>query len=186
MPTGNLGNAVACVLARACGLPIGGIALATNANRVLPDFFTGAEYAPQASIATLANAMDVGAPSNFERLAWLYPDPAQLRREFVAHSVDDAAIRTTIDSRHKQYGEVFCPHTATAVHLLERLRADGVQGAWAVVSTAHPAKFERTVEPLIGAAVPLPAGLAELLDRPAHADPLANSYSSLRTVLTAE
>ena len=74
VPTGNLGNAMAAVLARALGLPIGDIALATNDNRVLPDFFAGGEYSPRPSMATLANAMDVGAPSNFERLWWLFPD----------------------------------------------------------------------------------------------------------------
>jgi len=183
VPTGNLGNAVACVLARACGLPIGAIALATNANRVLPDFFAGADYVPQPSIATLANAMDVGAPSNFERLAWLYPDAAQLRREFIAQTVSDAAIRATISTRYAQFGEVFCPHTATAVHVLEHLRADGAEGDWAVVSTAHPAKFEGIVEPLVGISVAVPASLAALLKRPAHADALANDYAALRRAL---
>ena len=183
VPTGNLGNAVACVLARACGLPIGRIALATNANRVLPDFFAGADYTAQPSVATIANAMDVGAPSNFERLAWLYPDAATLRREFVSMSVDDAAIRATIRERHKRYGEIFCPHTATAIHLLERLRAQGAEGDWSVVATAHPAKFDSIVEPLIGIAVSVPSSLAALLARPAHADPLANEYAALRAVL---
>jgi threonine synthase len=183
VPTGNLGNAVACVLARAAGLPIGRIALATNANRVLPDFFAGAEYAAQPSVATIANAMDVGAPSNFERLTWLYPDAAALRREFVSASIDDATIRATIRERHARYGETFCPHTATAVHLLEQLRAQGADGDWAVVATAHPAKFDSIVEPLIGAAVPIPPTLAALLARPAHADPLANDYAALRAVL---
>jgi threonine synthase len=188
VPTGNLGNAVACVLARACGLPIGRIALATNANRVLPDFFAGADYAAKPSVATIANAMDVGAPSNFERLAWLYPDAATLRREFASISVDDATIRATIGERHKRYGEVFCPHTATAVHMLETLRArgDAKNGeSWAVVSTAHPAKFDSIVEPLIGAEVPVPASLAALLARPAQADPLRNDYAALREILLA-
>lgn len=183
VPTGNLGNAVACILARACGLPIGRIALATNANKVISDFFAGADYAAQPSLATLANAMDVGAPSNFERLTWLYPDAAKLRHEFSAQSVDDAAIKTTIRERHQRYGEVFCPHTATAVHVLEGLRASGDRDPWAVVSTAHPAKFEGIVEPLIGAQVPVPPSLAELLARPAHADPLENDYPALRGAL---
>ncbi len=183
VPTGNLGNAVACVLARACGLPIGRIALATNANRVLPDFFAGGDYAAQPSVATIANAMDVGAPSNFERLTWLYPDAAALRREFVSVSVDDATIRATILARHSRYGEIFCPHTATAVYLLEQLRAEGVDGDWAVAATAHPAKFDSIVEPLIGAEVPASPSLAALLARPAHADPLANDYAALRAVL---
>ena len=183
VPTGNLGNAVACVLARAVGLPIGRIALATNANRVLPDFFAGADYAAQPSVATIANAMDVGAPSNFERLSWLYTDAAALRREFTSISVDDETIRTTIRERHARYGEVFCPHTATAVRLLEQMRTQGVEGDWAVAATAHPAKFDSIVEPLIGSQVPVPPSLAELLARPAHADPLANDYDAFREVL---
>lgn len=183
VPTGNLGNAVACVLARAVGLPIGRIALATNANRVLPDFFAGADYAAQPSVATIANAMDVGAPSNFERLSWLYTDAAALRREFTSLSVDDETIRATIRERHARYGEVFCPHTATAVRLLEQMRTQGVEGDWAVAATAHPAKFDSIVEPLIGSEVPVPPSLAELLARPAHADPLANDYGAFREVL---
>ena len=80
VPTGNLGNAMAAIMARALGVPLGRIALATNANAVLPEFFAGADYSPATSIATIANAMDVGAPSNFERLRWLYHgDDAALR-----------------------------------------------------------------------------------------------------------
>ena len=183
IPTGNLGNAVACILARMCGLPIGRVVLATNANNVVPNFFAGRDYSPQASVATLANAMDVGAPSNFERLSWFYPDAAQLRREFAAQSVADNEIRATIRRRHENLGEIFCPHTATAIRVLENLRNDGAEGTWAVAATAHPAKFEGIVEPLIGMPVVVPASLAALLERPAHADPLADDYAALRAVL---
>jgi len=186
VPTGNLGNAVAGILARACGLPIGRIVLATNANRVLPDFFGGADYAPQASVATIANAMDVGAPSNFERLRWLYPDSTRLRREFRAFSVSDEQIRATISDRYARYGEVFCPHTATAVHVLERLRADGETGDWTVVATAHPAKFDSVIEPLIARQIVVPAALAALLSRPANAEPLPATYPALRSRLLAD
>ncbi|MEE7548867.1 threonine synthase, partial [Xanthomonas sp. Kuri4-1] len=161
VPTGNLGNALAAILARGLGVPIGRIALATNANHVLPDYFAGADYTPQASVATVANAMDVGAPSNFERLRWLYRgDDAALREAFTALSVDDAAIRRTLAERHRRHGEVFCPHTATAVHVLEQIRAEAEPGDWAVAATAHPAKFEAVVEPLIGQSVPVPPALA--------------------------
>ncbi|PZQ29919.1 MAG: threonine synthase, partial [Stenotrophomonas acidaminiphila] len=154
IPTGNLGNAMAAILARALGVPLGRIVLATNANRVLPDFFAGNAYAPAASVATLANAMDVGAPSNFERLRWLYAnDDAGLRAAFRASSVDDATIREVIARRYRDHGEVHCPHTATAVKVLEDLRAQGEGGDWAVAATAHPAKFESVVEPLVGRAV---------------------------------
>ncbi|AXI83745.1 threonine synthase [Xylella taiwanensis] len=186
VPTGNLGNALAAMLARALGVPLGRIVLATNANRVLPDYFSGEHYRPQPSVATLANAMDVGAPSNFERLRWLYRgDDAALRAAFAAHAVDDTAIRETIMARHHRYGEVFCPHTATAVYVLEQLRAQGVDGDWAVVATAHPAKFEQVVEPLIGTAVPVPAPLEMLLQRPTRAEPLAPEYAALRQWLLA-
>ncbi|TDR48395.1 L-threonine synthase [Tahibacter aquaticus] len=183
IPTGNLGNAFAAVLARAVGLPLGRIVLASNANDVLPQFFSGADYTPRASIATLANAMDVGAPSNFERLRWLYPDAAELRGAFVAASVDDAAISETIQRRYRDHGEVFCPHTATAVKLLEDLRRDGADGDWCVVATAHPAKFESIVEPLIGRAVEIPPALAGLLQRPARAQPLAPDYADFSAQL---
>ena len=184
VPTGNLGNAMAAVLARGMGLPIGQIALATNANAVLPRFFHGAAYAPATSLATLANAMDVGAPSNFERLRWLFgEDDTALRTAFRSEAVDDAAIREVITRRHAQAGEVFCPHTATAVHLLEQLRAEGAQGHWAVAATAHPAKFESVVEPLIGRALAVPPALAALLERPATAEPCAPEYGALREVL---
>ncbi|MGX5730203.1 threonine synthase [Pseudoxanthomonas beigongshangi] len=186
VPTGNLGNALAAILARTLGVPLGRIALATNANRVLPDYFAGGDYAPQASVATLANAMDVGAPSNFERLRWLYRgDDAALRAGFTAASVDDATLRETIARRHAAFGEVFCPHTAAAVKVLEQLRGAGEGGHWAVAATAHPAKFESVVEPLIGRPIEVPPALADLLARPAHAEPMAPDYDALRDRLAA-
>ncbi|MBO9663274.1 threonine synthase [Dokdonella sp.] len=185
IPTGNLGNALACILARAIGLPIGEIALATNANRVLPDFFAGGEYAPRASVSTLANAMDVGAPSNFERLRWLYPDEAALRGAFRSEAVDDEEIREVIRRSRERYGTLVCPHTATALRLLERLRARGDSRDWAVAATAHPAKFDEVIEPLIGAEVEVPPALAALLRRPSRSEPLAADYAALRERLMA-
>lgn len=185
VPTGNLGNAMAAVLARAMRLPIGDIALATNENRVLPDFFAGGEYSPRSSLATLANAMDVGAPSNFERLCWLFPDADDLRKQFVAISVSDAEIRATIRDCHARWNETLCPHTATAANVLTELRSRGANGPWAIVATAHPAKFDSVVEPLIGAVIPIPPALAALLARPAQAEPLAADYDDFRNVLRA-
>ena len=186
VPTGNLGNALAAILARALGVPLGRIALATNANAVLPDFFAGGDYAPTASVATLANAMDVGAPSNFERLRWLCAgDDAALRAAFSASAVDDATIGEVIARRFRDHAEVHCPHTSTAVKVLEGLRAEGARGHWAVAATAHPAKFESVVEPLIGRTVEVPPALADLLARPAHADPIPAEYDALRERLLA-
>lgn len=185
VPTGNLGNALACIVARAIGLPIGEIALATNANRVLPEFFAGGDYAPRASLATLANAMDVGAPSNFERLRWLYPEAPALRQAFRAESIDDDEIREVIRASRERYGTLVCPHTATALRLLERLRAGGESKDWAVAATAHPAKFDGVIEPLVGSAIEVPSALATLLARPSHSEPVTADYATLRDRLAS-
>ncbi len=125
----------------------------------------------------------LGAPSNAERLRWLYHgDDAELRAAFRAFSVDDVTIRATIAAAHASSAELFCPHTATAVKVLQGLRARGAKGDWAVVATAHPAKFEAVVEPLIGEPVAVPPALDALLQRPAHAEPLAAEYAALREV----
>lgn len=172
IPTGNLGNALACLMAKQMGLPIGRVVLATNANRVLPDFLHTGKYEARPSIATLANAMDVGAPSNVERLqSWkLSPE---------ADWVDDAAIRQTIVRTWKDHRVAICPHTACGVEVLRRLKEQGATGRWAVAATAHPAKFETIVEPLIGQRVPVPAALQELLDRDSNAEPLPPTDAAL-------
>jgi threonine synthase len=183
VPTGNLGNAMAALWVREIGLPIGEVRLACNANATLPDYFAGADYRPRDAVPTLANAMDVGAPSNFERLRWTFPDEHALRQQVQAHSIDDADISATIADCAAKYGEVFCPHTATAVHLLRQLRHDGDSRSWTVVGTAHPAKFDSIVEPLIGHAVDVPASLAAMLSRPATAEPLAADEGAFKTWL---
>ncbi|BFI97412.1 MAG: threonine synthase [Rhodanobacter sp.] len=180
VPTGNLGNALACLWVRAMGLPLGEVRLACNANATLPAFFAGGDYAPREAVATLANAMDVGAPSNFERLRWSLGDDAAVRRALHAESVDDDAIRRTLAAHAREHGQVFCPHTATAVHRLDRLRELGDDRPWAVVATAHPAKFEQVVEPLVGHAVDVPPALAAMLQRPASAQPLAAEDAALK------
>jgi threonine synthase len=173
VPTGNLGNAVACLWARAIGMPIGDVVFACNANATLPEFFGGQPYRPRDAVATIANAMDVGAPSNFERLCHLFGDEEATRVAGAAHSVDDAVIRDVIRRHALCSGEVFCPHTATAVRVLERLRADGDHRDWTLAATAHPAKFDSVVEPLVDHVIAVPAALAHMLSRPASALPLA-------------
>jgi len=182
VPTGNLGNALAALWARELGAPVGDVVLATNANQTLPEFFQGGVYRGRPSVPTLANAMDVGDPSNFERLAWMFPDPAVLRRRVRARSASDEHISRTIQQGERRHGQVFCPHTAAGVWVLEQIRsaAGGGIGAWAVVATAHPAKFEGIVEPLVGHRVDVPPALAELLTRPSRAERLAADPGALR------
>ncbi len=182
VPTGNLGNAVACLYARAMGLPIGKVVLATNANRVLVDLLANDRYAQATSQSTLANAMDVGAPSNVERLMALLPD-AKARESISADTVSDEAIRATIARTYEAGQLAICPHTACGVEVLRRLRANGATGTWVVAATAHAAKFETIVEPIIGREVAPPPALAALLQRPSVAEPMAAELGSLRTAL---
>jgi threonine synthase len=174
IPTGNLGNGMACVMARAMGLPVREVVLAVNANRTIPDFLATGQWQPRPSVATLASAMDVGNPSNMERLRSLMPDFADLRANIEAYPVEDAQIRAQIAKDYARYGEVWCPHTATAFWVYDHLPAARKAGkAWIVSATAHPAKFETIVEPVIGRAVPVPPQLAALLSRPTASTPLA-------------
>ncbi len=183
VPTGNLGNACAAFVARRMGLPVGELVLACNANDALPRFFAGEPYQPQATKATLANAMDVGAPSNFERLRHWHRDDDELRAAMTASRVDDATISDTVRRAPSRHGVVPCPHTATGLHVLEGLRAHGDARPWAVVATAHPAKFDGIVEPLVGHTVTPPPALAETLAWPVSAQRLPVDYAALRTRL---
>ena len=173
IPSGNLGNGMACVWARAMGLPVREVVLAVNANRTIPDFLATGQWAPRASIATLASAMDVGNPSNMERLRNLLPDFAELRSSVEAYPVDDGEIRAQIAKDYARYGTVWCPHTATGFWVYDHLPPARKAGRpWIVSATAHPAKFEAIVEPVIGSVVPVPPTLAALLARPTASTPL--------------
>lgn len=186
VPTGNLGNGLACVWARAMGLPIGEIVFAVNANRTIPEYLATGEWQPRPSRRTLASAMDVGNPSNMERLRHLLPDFAALRTSVEAYPVDDDAIKAQIAQDDARFGRVWCPHTATGFwvydHLPERQRTGE---PWIVCATAHPAKFESITEPAAGHAVEVPAALAALLERPVRKVPLAPQLDALGAQLDA-
>lgn len=183
VPTGNLGNALACVLARDMGLPIGDIVLATNANRLIADYLAGADWSPRASLQTLATAMDVGNPSNMERLRKLHGDRDQLSRLVRSEWVDDRAIEAQIRRAYAEHGLAICPHTATAFEAWDRLDEAEREKPWVLVSTAHAAKFESVVEPLIGHAVEVPPALAAILRRPSRSTSIAASLEALEQAL---
>ena len=183
VPTGNLGNAVAAMWARVLGAPIGEVVLATNANRVMADYFATGTYRPRPSVATLASAMDVGDPSNFERLLWTFPFPRSSVAGLAVETVEDREIEEVLRGSERRYARVFCPHTATAVRALERRHQAGSTGLWAAVATAHPAKFETVVEPLVGHPVQVPPALAALLAKPASADPFPADDARFRSWL---
>jgi len=179
VPTGNLGNAVAAIIARKLGLPIGPIVLATNDNATLSDWRETGQYAARAAIATLANAMDVGAPSNFERLAAIEPDGiASVIR------VGDAAIKSRIRRTYDETGYVACPHTATGLEAFAALYATNRdERPWIVGATAHPYKFADIVDPLIGDALTPPPALQAVLERDTQVTDIAAELGALSDAL---
>jgi threonine synthase len=195
VPSGNLGNVAACLWARKVGLPIGEIVLAHNANRTVPDYLETGEWKPRPSVATLASAMDVGNPSNMERIRALFPDVDDMRGAVSAFTVNDDAIRARIKAGFEQFGQVWCPHTATGAEAFERLSSarhgkpggpmgqPKQQGRWVVVATAHPAKFREIVEPLIGREIPVPETLAKLFARPTECTEIEADLGALRAAL---
>lgn len=165
VPSGNLGNVTAAFFAKTMGFPIREVSLALNANRVVLDYLETGHYQPQTSIVTLANAMDVGKPSNFERLQHLFPTFTDFCAQTRAFSATDQQIITAIKEAEQQHHIILCPHTATAYHARQYLSNDQ---PWILVATADPCKFDTIIEPIINRPVPVSPALQKLLDRPSQ------------------
>jgi threonine synthase len=184
IPSGNLGHSVACLWAKRMGFPIGEVLLAHNVNRAVPDYLDTGEWRPRRSIATLACSMDVGDPSNFERLRALFPSVEEMRTVLSATVVDDETIRARIRAGYQRHGQIWCPHTATAAEGYDRLPAAARErGRWSLAATAHPAKFREIVEPLIGKPVPMPDSLAKLFARPVACTEIEAKLAALDAAL---
>jgi threonine synthase len=174
VPSGNFGNLTAGLIAKRLGFPIDHFIAATNINDVVPEYLASGRYAPRPSVRTVANAMDVGAPSNFERIRMLYAgDEEELRRDIRGVAFDDEAVRRAIADVFARHGYVVDPHSAIAW-----LGLGGRPGIF--LATAHPAKFREIVEPAIGRTIALPPALRDALDRPRHVTRVAARYEDLR------
>jgi threonine synthase len=180
VPSGNFGNLTAGLIAKRIGLPVRHFVAATNVNDVVPEYLRSGIYAPRPSVRTVANAMDVGAPSNFERMRALYDDDIdRMRQDVKGAAFEDARVIEEIGRVYREHGYLLDPHGAIAwLGLQQALEADpGAPGVF--LATAHPAKFREVVEPAIGRPVELPATLAAALARPRHSVPLPASYPAL-------
>lgn len=186
VPSGNLGNLTAGVFAAGMGLRFGGMSAAHNANDYFVRFLhdDAEPYDFKASVATLSNAMDVGAPSNFERLFALAG--SDLRRRLSSATVDDDATTDRMRRTYREDDYLICPHTAVALEALDRLRAgDEELGARPalVLATAHPAKFPEAVEAATGVEPEPHPGLAALVTAETAVTPLAPHHEALREAL---
>lgn len=184
VPSGNLGNLTAGLFAKRMGLPVKRFMAANNRNDTFFQYLRTGEYRPAPSIQTVANAMDVGAPSNFDRILDLYSSsyPA-IRKEIEGFTYDDEAIKETIRNMHQRTGYLLDPHGACAyLALKEGKQADEV-GVF--LATAHPAKFRETVEACIDSPVTVPERLHAFMQQKKQSIPIANEFDGLKKVLIA-
>jgi len=167
VPSGNLGNLTAGLIAQRMGLRLSGFVSALNANDVFGDFLQKGVYSPRASKPTLSNAMDVGDPSNLGRIRDLYgEDVAAMRRDISAFSFDDDETLSAIREIYDRYGYVSDPHGAVGyLALRAAAKSFSFEGPSVFLETAHPAKFSDSVKKALGVEPEMPQRLKKYLER---------------------
>ena len=209
VPSGNFGNLTSGLIAREMGAPIRGFVAATNSNRTVPDWIATGSYVARPSIATCANAMDVGAPSNHERITAMYT-LEQVRGLLASYWLDNDGIAAAIRHCHETAGYTIDPHGAVGWKAWHDIRSGGFDALrrgekgdiskpgltpslpdWAgsvigkravgvILETAHPAKFGATVEKATGSAPEIPKRLEKVMSLPDRAVPMGNDYRQLK------
>lgn len=162
VPSGNFGNITSGLFAKKMGLPIKRFIAANNANDIFYKYLQTGVYEPKASVQTIANAMDVGDPSNFARIIDLYKnDHDAICADVSGATFTDEQITETIKAVSDKYGYICDPHGACGYRALETGLKEGETGVF--LETAHPAKFKSTVESIIGHEIEIPQKLAEFM-----------------------
>ncbi|HZK19482.1 MAG TPA: threonine synthase [Treponemataceae bacterium] len=209
VPSGNFGNITSGLIAKKMGAPITGFIAATNSNKTIPDWLATGKYTPRPSVPTRSNAMDVGAPSNYERIAAMY-SLEEIRKEFASYWTDDAGTMQAIRNCHTRTGYTIDPHGAIGWQAWDDMRrgsmqelVDGIKNnpdepgltptipLWAndvlekktigiILETAHPAKFANTVKEAIGREPSIPNRLQKVLTLPDKSIPIENDYKSFK------
>ena len=183
MPSGNFGNLTAGLFAKRMGLPVKRFIAANNENDVVFEYLQTGKYTPRPSVQTIANAMDVGDPSNFVRILDLYDHSWEnICADLSGVRYSDDEIRDTIKIVYKKDKYVLDPHGATGCKAL----IDGLEPGEAGVflETAHPAKFMATVEPLVGKGnVPVPERLAKFMEGVKNSIPMSKEFKDFKDFL---
>jgi len=185
VPSGNFGNLTAGVYAWQWGLPVQGFIAATNVNDVVPEYLLTGEFRPRSSLKTLSNAMDVGDPSNFERLQVVFGGSVDKMREWIKGiRITDPETRRTMLQVYRDSGILIDPHTAVGVLAARRYREEvRFSGQILSLATAHPGKFVDIVREATGVTPDLPATLKEALSKEKEAVPLEPSLDLLKDFL---
>lgn len=182
VPSGNLGNLTAGLFAKRMGLPVDRFIAANNRNDVFREYLQTGQYTPRTSIQTIANAMDVGAPSNFDRILDLYGHSHKaITADISSYKYNDEEIRMAIKNVYRQSGYLLDPHGACAYLALKEGKKSDETGIF--LATAHPAKFGETVETCTEIPVQIPDALAAFMQNKKQSIPLPNNFNLFKKEL---
>ena len=180
VPSGNFGNLTAGLIAKTLGLPIKRFIAATNANDTVPRYLHSGNWSPNATVATLSNAMDVSRPNNWPRVEELFKRNGWALNELHSAAISDAQTEDTLRAMN-QLGYLCEPHGAVAYEVLKQDLQAGETGLF--LCTAHPAKFKESVERILDLTLPLPEALDKHNKLPLLSDEMENDFAQLRAYL---
>ena len=184
VPSGNFGNLTAGLIAKKMGLPVSQFIAATNINDVVPEYLRTGIYRARPSLATVANAMDVGDPSNFSRILELYNHShTAIARDIEGYSYNDKEIKSHISEVKRKYDYITDPHGATAYIALSEFLTKNSGFTGIFLETAHPAKFSETVEDALGESIEIPQKLAEFGKREKISVSMSSEYNDFKSYL---
>ena len=182
VPSGNFGNLTAGLFAARMGLPVGRFIAANNRNDIFYQYLRTGVYSPRPSIATIANAMDVGAPSNFARILDLYGNNhAAICADISGATYTDEQIADTVRTTWQQHHYLLDPHGACGFRALQEGLCEGETGIF--LETAHPAKFKDTVEHIIGQPVDIPDKLRAFMQGTRRSVPMSKDFPAFKDYL---
>ncbi|MDR1417225.1 MAG: threonine synthase [Prevotellaceae bacterium] len=184
VPSGNFGNLMAGLMAKRMGLPIKHFVAANNANDIFLKYLQTAKFSPRPSVATIANAMDVGNPSNFARIMDLYgSDHAKLSADISGYSYSDPQIREVVKRVFDETGYMLDPHGACACEALREYLKRDKRAKGIFLETAHPAKFKETMDDILSADIAIPQKLQAFMSGQKQSVGMSNRYEDFRDFL---
>jgi threonine synthase len=185
VPSGNFGNLTAGVMAKRLGLPVAKFVASTNTNNVVPAYLNGEAYIPRPSQATISNAMDVGDPSNFNRMLDLYGNSRErMAGDITGYSFTDTETRQAMRSVLSRSNYLLDPHGAVGYLGLMKFKSQfSVNAPGVFLETAHPAKFHEVVEATVGKQVDLPDALARLSDKQKKSTRISGNFEEAKILL---
>jgi len=181
VPSGNFGNLTAGLLAKKMGLPIDHFIAATNMNKIVPDYLKTGEYKPEPSVATISNAMDVGAPSNFVRMLALYNNNhSELTQDVSGYYMTDEDDKVTMRHIYDRYGYTADPHGAIGYAAIKDFQIDNPSYVGVYLETAHPAKFLDVMDNVLPSPTEIPQRLKVLSDGEKKAELLPAKFEAVK------